>query len=186
MVRALFLIHKHHLDQTLVMKDSCPSVMRSQPWQKEAKHKESLLVYFPHKPLVGLPWVSVGKESACNVGDLGQEDPLEKEMATHSSNLVWKIPWTEDAAMLQSLGLQRVRHNWVTNTAKNPPAMQNTCVRSLGLEDPLKKGMAAQSSIPAWVFLWTGKPRQVQSMGNQRVRQDWVTGTFIFQLNITY
>ena len=45
------------------------------------------------------------------VQSLGQEDPLEKEMATHSSNLVWKIPWTEDAAMLQSLGLQRVRHN---------------------------------------------------------------------------
>ena len=45
------------------------------------------------------------------VQSLGQEDPLEKEKATHSSNLVWKIPWTEDAAMLQSLGLQRVRHN---------------------------------------------------------------------------
>ena len=45
------------------------------------------------------------------VQSLGQEDPLEKEMATHSSNLVWKIPWTVDAAMLQSLGLQRVRHN---------------------------------------------------------------------------
>ena len=39
------------------------------------------------------------------------EDPLEKEMATHSSNLAWKIPWTEEAGGLQSIGLQRVGHN---------------------------------------------------------------------------
>ena len=42
---------------------------------------------------------------------LAQEDPLEKEMATHSSILAWKIPWTEKPGRLQSMGLQRVRHN---------------------------------------------------------------------------
>ena len=42
---------------------------------------------------------------------LGQEDPLEKEMATHSSTLAWKIPWMEEPGRLQSLGLQRVGHN---------------------------------------------------------------------------
>ena len=42
---------------------------------------------------------------------LGQEDPLEKEMATHSSILAWKIPWTEKPGGLQSVGLQRVRHD---------------------------------------------------------------------------
>ena len=42
---------------------------------------------------------------------LGWEDPLEKEMATHSSILAWKIPWTEDPGRLQSNGLQRVRHD---------------------------------------------------------------------------
>ena len=42
---------------------------------------------------------------------LGREDPLEKEMATHSSILAWKIPWTEDPGRLQSMGLQRVGHN---------------------------------------------------------------------------
>ena len=47
---------------------------------------------------------------------LGQEDPLEKEMATHSSILAWKIPLMEELGELQSMGLQRVRHNWVTNT----------------------------------------------------------------------
>ena len=43
---------------------------------------------------------------------LGQEDSLEKEMATHSSTLAWKIPWMEEPGGLQSMGLQRVRHNW--------------------------------------------------------------------------
>ena len=43
---------------------------------------------------------------------LGWEDPLEKEMATQSSILVWKIPWTEEPGGLQSMGLQRVRHDW--------------------------------------------------------------------------
>ena len=46
---------------------------------------------------------------------LGQEDPLEKEMAMHSSTLTWKIPWTEEPGRLQSMGSQRVRHNWVTS-----------------------------------------------------------------------
>ena len=45
------------------------------------------------------------------VQSLGREDPLEKEMATHSSTLAWKIPWTEEAGGLQSMGSQRVRHN---------------------------------------------------------------------------
>ena len=45
------------------------------------------------------------------IQSLGQEDPLEKGMATHSSILAWKIPWTEEPGGLQSMGLQRVRHN---------------------------------------------------------------------------
>ena len=45
------------------------------------------------------------------VRSLGQKDPLEKEMAIHSSPLAWKIPWTEEPGGLQSMGLQRVRHD---------------------------------------------------------------------------
>ena len=45
------------------------------------------------------------------VQSLDQEDPLEKEIATHSSILAWKIPWMEDPGRLQSMGLQRVRHD---------------------------------------------------------------------------
>ena len=49
------------------------------------------------------------------VQPLGWEDPLEKGMATHSSILAWRIPWTEEPDLLQSMGLQRVGHVWVTN-----------------------------------------------------------------------
>ena len=52
------------------------------------------------------------------VCSLGQEDPLEKEMATHSSVLAWEIPWTEEPDGLQSMGLQRMGHNWATKTYK--------------------------------------------------------------------
>ena len=45
------------------------------------------------------------------VQSLGQEDPLEKGMATHSSMLAWRIPWTEEPGGLQSMGLQRVGHD---------------------------------------------------------------------------
>ena len=45
------------------------------------------------------------------VQSLGREDPLEKGMATHFSVLAWRIPWTEEPSELQSMGLQRVRHD---------------------------------------------------------------------------
>ena len=63
------------------------------------------------KRTLDLPGGSDGKVSAYNVETwvhyLGWEDLLEKEMATHSSNLAWKIPWTEEPGGLQSIGLQR-------------------------------------------------------------------------------
>ena len=52
------------------------------------------------------------------VGSLGQKDPLEKEMATHSSTLAWKIP-LEEPGKLQSMGLQRVGHDWATSLVFN-------------------------------------------------------------------
>ena len=51
------------------------------------------------------------------VRSLGQEYPLEKEMATHSSIPAWKIPWTEEPGGLSSMGSQRVRHNWARHTS---------------------------------------------------------------------
>ena len=52
---------------------------------------------------------------------LCQEDSLEKEMATHSSILVWEIPWTEEPGRLQSMGLRRVRHALVSKTKTKEP-----------------------------------------------------------------
>ena len=71
--------------------------------------------FHPHFMLV--PYGTCGKEPSANAGDLrdtdlilGQEDPLEEEMATHSSVLAWTIPWTETCG-LQSMGLQRIGHD---------------------------------------------------------------------------
>ena len=64
---------------------------------------------------MGFPGGSDGKVSTCNAEDLGsipvQEDPLEKDMATRSSTLAWKILWMEEPGRIQSMGLQRVGHN---------------------------------------------------------------------------
>ena len=59
----------------------------------------------------GFPHGSDSKESDCSAGDLGWDDPLEKGMATHSSILACKIPWTEEPDTLQSMGSQRVGHD---------------------------------------------------------------------------
>ena len=63
----------------------------------------------------------------------------------------------------------------VAHIVKNPPAMQETRVRSLGQEDPLEEDMATHSSILAWRLPWTEDPGGLQSMGSQRVRHDWAT-----------
>ena len=55
------------------------------------------------------------------VRSLGREDPLEKEMATHSSIPAWRIRWTEEPGELQSTGSQRVGHDWATSLSLNKP-----------------------------------------------------------------
>ena len=67
---------------------------------------------------MGLPDGSDIKDSTCNAGgrvrSQGQEDPLEKGMATHSSILAWEMLWTEEPGRLQSVGSERVRHYLAT------------------------------------------------------------------------
>ena len=76
------------------------------------------------KSLVWVPWFQckTAQRLKClppmretRVWSLGQEDPLEKEMVTHSSILAWRILWTEQPGRLQSTGSQRVRHDWATS-----------------------------------------------------------------------
>ena len=61
------------------------------------------------------------------------------------------------------------------SVVKNPSAMQEIWVQSLGREDPLEEGMATHSSILAWKIPWTEEPSRLQSMGSQRVGRGWVT-----------
>ena len=123
------------------------------------------------------------------VRSLSWEDPLEKEMATWSSILSWRIPWTEEPGGLQSMGHKESdtteRLNWTELipklglprwlSGKDLPAVQETWIQSLNWEDPLEKEMATHSSILAWEIPWTEEPGRVQSMGLQRVRRDSAT-----------
>ena len=74
------------------------------------------------------------------VRSLGWEDPLEQEMATHSRTLTWKIPWMEEPGRLQSMGSQRVGHNWATSLFH--------LVR-------IVRGRPVDIDFPAWRYLLT-------------------------------
>ena len=104
---------------------------------------------------MGFPGSSAGKESACNEGDPGS------------------IPGSGRSAG-EGIGYQ-LQYSWaslVAQMVKNLPAMQETCVQSLGWEDPLEDEMAIHPSVQAWRIPWTEKPGRLQSMGSQRVRHD--------------
>ena len=95
---------------------------------------------------MGFPDSSVCKESACNAGDPASIPGMGRSTG-------------------EGIGYP-LQYSWaflVAQLVKNLPAMWETCVRSLGWEDPLEKGKATHSSIPAW---------RVQSMGLQRVGRD--------------
>ena len=100
---------------------------------------------------------------------------LEKEMATHSSVLAWRIPGMGEPGGLPPTGLHRVGHNRRDLAATAAPfscgsgskesaAMQETQVPSLGWEDTPEKEMATDSSVLAWVIAWTEKLGGLQSM----------------------
>ena len=86
----------------------------------------------------------------------------EKAMALHSSTLAWKIPWTEEPGGLQSMGLLKVRQDWVTSLSL-----------FTFLFPALEKEMATHSSVLAWRIPGTGEPGGLPSMGLHRVRHDW-------------
>ena len=93
------------------------------------------------------------------VQSLGRENPLEKEMATHSSILAWRIPWMEEPDGLQPMGSQsRTRLSDFAFTFHL---------------HALEKEMTTHSSVPAWRIPGTGEPGGLPSMGSHRVRHDW-------------
>ena len=87
-------------------------------------------------------WYIFTSFAEVKVRSLGWEDPLEKEMATHSSTLAWKIPWTEEPGRLQSMGLQRVGHDWVTSFHLPPwrtPEKRHMVCSRLGVGSPKRR-----------------------------------------------
>ena len=86
---------------------------------------------------------------------LGREDPLEKEIAIHSSTVAWKIPCTEEPGRLQSMGSLRVGHDSVTSL-------------SLFTFMHLEKKMATHSSALAWRIPGTVEPGGLLSVGSHR------------------
>ena len=68
----------------------------------------------------------------------------------------------------------------VAQTVKNLPTIHKTWVRSLGWENPLKKGMATHFSILAWRIPWTEEPGGLHNMESQRIRHDWLIHLYIF------
>ena len=85
------------------------------------------------------------KETTCNAGDPGgsldREDPLEKEMATHSSILAWRLSRTEEPGRLQPMGSQRVEHDWATNTFIFSVQHSSVTQSCLTLCDPMNQSM---------------------------------------------
>ena len=105
---------------------------------------------------------------------LGWKDPLEKGMATHSSILAWRIPQTEEPGGLQSLGSQRVRHNWVTKHATRRELIFNEsllCIQTMVRRHPdvtasdshaigdryfhtILKDKGPEGNTPGWLQRW--------------------------------
>ena len=126
------------------------------------KIKNSLILMITNRKTGLLQWHS-GKESACNAGDVGLIPGLGRFPEERNGNQF----------QYSCLGNPRGRRAWrgtfqgltkesdttslVAQTVKNPPAMRDTWVRSLGWEDALEKGKATHSSILAWRIPWTNK-----------------------------
>ena len=85
-------------------------------WRTDSRTNNELEASDPR----GFPGGARGKEPSCQCRGHRRCDPLEKGMATHSSILAWRIPWTEEPGGLQSLGLLRIGHDWSDSTCLIP------------------------------------------------------------------
>ena len=100
-------------------------VLDNYPWRQSwPKLWNSQLPYKPGLSLVTQMVKSLLKMQETQVQSLGWEDSLEKGMATDSSIVAWEIQWTEERGGLQFMGLQRVGHDWITNTDKKQQQQQ--------------------------------------------------------------
>jgi len=126
-------------------------------------------------------------------------------MAPHSSTLAWKIPWMEEPGGLQSMGLLRVGHDWVTSLSLftfmdwrrkwqphssvlawkipgtgEPSGLPSMVSHRVGHDWSDLAAITPHSSTLAWKIPWTEEPGRLQSMGSLKVGHDWVTSLFTF------
>ena len=99
---------------------------------------------------------------------------LENEMATHSSITAWRIPWTEEPGELQSIGSQRVRHDWVTNMNTDPSTeTYNHAVMEMQVDPrPATQGTWLQSQLTAWL-----KHPDRHWASTTQLRHSWIPDT---------
>ena len=112
-----------------------------------------------HLPAIWETWVR----------SLGQGDPLEKEMATHSSILAWRIPWTKKPGGLQSTGLQRVRRDWASEVEEvtlNSKLHTQLLFFILSLQTSLFSFSGSHFIILLPAIFYFSQPLHVQITGN--------------------
>ena len=103
-----------------IYKYICPCLFKLSTPTKLSNDKRTLFCgsskcFFCGTSLVAQMVKRLSTMQETRVWALGWEDPLEKEMAIHSSTIAWKIPWTEEPGRLESMGSQRVKHSWATS-----------------------------------------------------------------------
>ena len=127
------------------------------------------------------------------VQSLGREDSLEKEMATHSSTLAWRIPWMEEPGELQSIGSQRVGHNWAASLTSLPWEKDSPASSPMGalaeFHFPEDVEMRASvlpccrsegSAVPSWVAAQQGPLLHQLSQWEEPERENSARGKSVF------
>ena len=127
------------------------------------------------------------------VQSLGREDLLEKEMAPHSSILAWKIPWMEESGRLQSMGSQRVGHDWATSltSGQRPGRLivhyvwwASLSSRSLFCNTACR---VCRPPVPLWHHPWgTGAWGTSMNTVHQPLLLQWVMRPFVSELRILF
>ena len=134
---------------------------RHTPWGNRNWNRHLYPIVYCSTVYSSFPHSSVAKESVCNAGD---PSSIPRSGRSTGEGIGYPLQYSWASLMSQLV--------------KNLPAMQETWVRSLGLEDPLEKGTATHSSILAWRIPWT-----ILSMGSQRVGYIWVTFSLFSPFN---
>ena len=141
-------------------------------WVFPSSPPQILKIYFCRRTCFNLFWgiFTALQSTLVNWMYWSLSDPIPQDFHTMF------LEFDEGEYDIARLWFYSISHSsLVAQRVKNPPAKQDTWVRSLGWEDPLERGMATHSSILPWRVPWTEEPVRLQSIGLQRVRHDWAT-----------